>query len=644
MNRTKYLFLVILLFSFQYLFSQSVETLKKDYPDADIVCTTQSHNLSLLVNQGTISAKLNILEKKRILEELNSYNYFVENIYYNSLEKVTNIKSLLKDPADLDVKIEGYEAEVESTFSESELLSDVKRQRIYFTGAKPGREIHLRYEKIIKNPYLLPIFYFDHKYPVAKSVFQITFDPKIEIGWFTFNLDSLDIQFSEKESYGNKIYVWEVKNVFPVDVEYDGPDHLAMAPMIIPYIKSFKYGGKTKQILGTPEDLHRWYKKMVSSVNSIDYVNKKIPDLAKRITDTLDLKEEKIKAIFQWVQSNIKYIATNEGLGGFVPTHAEAVLKNRYGDCKAMTNLTYRMLEEIGIESYFAWVGTIDIPFNYENNPTPSTDNHMVLAFEKENGDYQILDATNSYGGFYDLPFYIQGKETLISLNDSSFVIKMLPVDTFDKNVFYDSIYMYEEEGVLKSHSNLRLTGSQKYKSEYSFPLEHDDIVDYIKERYIIANKKTKLDNVVYNGVKDRTNLMEISYDYELYDHSLFTDNKRYINMNLDKPLVRFDMDIEQRKTDYLFDFASTYQYICFYKIPEGYEIEYIPPSKIFENNRFGMNIDYVEADGGIKLIRKLFIKDRTIRTVDFAEWNKFIDLLKDSYTELVVVKQINQN
>lgn len=640
MKITKYLFFAILLFPFKLLFPQSLETLKKDYPDSDAIINIRSHKLSLLINQGTIQAKTTVLEKKRIINELNSYNYHVENIYFNSLEKIADIKSMVKDPADYTINLEGYKAEVESTFSEGELSSDVKRQRIYFRGAKPGREIHLQYDRIIKNPYLLPIFYFDQQYPVVKTTFQITFDENIEIGWMIFNMDSIDIDFKEKESYGNKIYVWEAKNIYPVETEINGPDHLDLAPMIIPYIKSFKYNGKTHQLLGSTKDLHKWYVKMISSANMNNYGLTNIADLSKKITDTIDIEEEKIRAIFQWVQSNIKYISTNEGLGGFIPTHAEAVLKNRYGDCKAMTNLTYRLLEEAGIKSFYTWVGTIDLPFNYENNPTPSTDNHMVLAFEKKEGDYQILDATNSYGAFYDVPFYIQGKEAMISLNDSTFIIKKIPLDAYTKNTLYDSIYIYEKDGLLKSHSNLKLTGSQKYKSEYSFPLVHDEIVDYIKENYIMANAKTKLKNVDYSGVKDRSNKMEISFDYELFDHSLNTTNKKYINMNLDKPLVRFDMDIEERKTDYIFDFASSYEYISYYEIPEGFELEYMPSPKSYSHDRFGMSIQYTSNEKGIKMRRILYIKDRTIRLEDFEDWNDFIKLLKKSYTELVAVKQ----
>jgi hypothetical protein len=427
---------------------------------------------------------------------LNKYDYHVENIYYNSLQKISKIKSHIKNPWDLATGEEGILADVETIFSEGELESDFKRQKIYFKGAKAGRQIQVQYEKTIINPYLIPIFHFDQEYPATKTIFQITAAKDIEIGYFTFNLDSIDINFTKSELDGKINYTWEANNVFPVETETHGPGIFALSPMIIPYVKSFNYNGKTSYLLDTPKELHKWYIKMIGS-NQEDYGLRNIHDLSKKITDTISNEQDKIKAIFQWVQTNIKYLSTDEeGLGGFVPKHAEKVLKNRYGDCKAMTNLTYRLLEAAGIKSYFAWVGTNDLPFNYQNNPTPSTDNHMILAFEKADGEYQLLDATNSYGSFYDVPYFIQGKETLISLNDSSFTIKKIPVDDFQKNVLFDSIYLYEDDGLLKAHSNLIITGSQKYRSESGFPLVHNEIVDYIKEHYIMANKKTRLNNI----------------------------------------------------------------------------------------------------------------------------------------------------
>lgn len=59
----------------------------------------------------------------------------------------------------------------------------------------------------------------------------------------------------------------------------------------------------------------------------------------------------KALAIADWVRKNIRYVAVYIGNGGVVPHSADAVLANRYGDCKDHTTLMEAMLRAVGIDS-----------------------------------------------------------------------------------------------------------------------------------------------------------------------------------------------------------------------------------------------------------------------------------------------------
>ena len=41
-----------------------------------------------------------------------------------------------------------------------------------------------------------------------------------------------------------------------------------------------------------------------------------------------------MQRLYHWVSRNIRYVALNIDVGGFVPRPAQAVLEHRYGDCK----------------------------------------------------------------------------------------------------------------------------------------------------------------------------------------------------------------------------------------------------------------------------------------------------------------------
>src|SRR5262249_11949303 len=92
---------------------------------------------------------------------------------------------------------------------------------------------------------------------------------------------------------------------------------------------------------------------------------------AGRITASADIKQkvaalttsasttpEKMKALAQFVQHDIRYVAIEVGIGGWQPHPAADIFVHRYGDCKDKTNLMRSMLHEIGVDSYRVAINT----------------------------------------------------------------------------------------------------------------------------------------------------------------------------------------------------------------------------------------------------------------------------------------------
>ena len=149
---------------------------------------------------------------------------------------------------------------------------------------------------------------------------------------------------------------------------------------------------------------------------------------------------EKVKALYYWTQKNIKYIAFEYALGGFIPREANDVFQKKYGDCKDNSSILYKMLEIAGLEGNLTWIGTRKIPYTYEEVPTPAVDNHMILSYEYNNKTY-YLDATGRYIQIDYPSSFIQGKEALIA-NGKSYKIKKIPVIAANLNTITDSTYL----------------------------------------------------------------------------------------------------------------------------------------------------------------------------------------------------------
>jgi len=620
-------------------FSQNIEKLKSLFPNADAVIKQRSEILHIKRSNGKFEITRDYSETKIILKTPPFSNFWVERIYFDSFEKIRAIEGDKISNSDLLLNSKAEKYGPQSTIRSSGLYNDEKVYKLWFNQVKKGDKINIKYERIHKNPRMFGPFFFMDSEPCLKAKFSIRSDKNIEIGWSYYGPEKYHVTFSKGMSNGENIYTWTLDSIPAFEEEDYSPSFQELAPQIIYYIKSVTERKKKKIILDSVSALHNWYRSLVKRANLSPPHS--VASLTREIIDTCETKDEKVKAIFQWVQSNIKYINTSVGMGGFVPDDAEEVLKNRYGDCKAMTNLSITMLRLARINSYFCWIGTFDLPYNYTNNFTVSTDNHMIIAIRK-NGKVKLLDATNSYGEFYKTPFYLQGKEALISLADSNFAIFKIPEESHEDNIMIDSNYIYEKEGRLFAKENIEVSGSLKLKIETDFPLIHDDIIEYIDEHFLTANAKTKIDHIEYSGIKDRSNTMNVKFNYQLFNHEIIAENKKYINLNMDRPLYDFNIDLDQRKTDFLFDFARTEHYIVVYKIPEDYQVTNLPPDIHADFNNYSVHINYQEIDGTVLMRRDVILKNRRIKKDNFEEWNEFVSSYKDAYFGILVLEKNN--
>jgi hypothetical protein len=124
-----------------------------------------------------------------------------------------------------------------------------------------------------------------------------------------------------------------------------------------------------------------------------------LPDHIKQEVDNLKLKAEDglqlIDMIYRYVQGNTRYVSIQLGIGGLQTETAFITSRNRYGDCKALSNYLMGMLRYAGFEAYPALIrnGSFSFPFDKEFVHDPF--NHVVVMVPY-NGEEIWLEATSS--------------------------------------------------------------------------------------------------------------------------------------------------------------------------------------------------------------------------------------------------------
>ena len=102
------------------------------------------------------------------------------------------------------------------------------------------------------------------------------------------------------------------------------------------------------------------------------------------------------KKLYEWEVKNIRYVALELGVGGYVPQSAEQVLNQRYGDCKGYVTLLQALLAAKGIRSEPVLI-RLGEDYGLLPAPTPDQFNHAIL-YLPDNDLY--LDPTARYAQF----------------------------------------------------------------------------------------------------------------------------------------------------------------------------------------------------------------------------------------------------
>lgn len=151
-----------------------------------------------------------------------------------------------------------------------------------------------------------------------------------------------------------------------------------------------------------------WYRKL--------QVERTEPDAAIRarvaqITANATTEEDKVRAVYDWVAANIRYVGVAFGIGRFQPHTASAVLENQYGDCKDKHTLLASMLRVLGEQPDAVLIGS-GIRFN-EAVPSPDSFNHLITHVSV-GGKPIFLDTTAEVAGYQVLVPQIRDKAALV--------------------------------------------------------------------------------------------------------------------------------------------------------------------------------------------------------------------------------------
>ena len=621
-----------------YLFAQDFDAIRKQYPSEKAILLNRlfQYNISIKNNQPYVESH----ESQQIGYLSNAAASYMSEygFSHSDFQKLISYEAYTFTPDSKKLKVSEFKT---SSNKESFVFyDDVKFTSFNFPSIEAGSVGNLEVSWQNTDAHLLSPYFFSGYMPNLNSELQITVDKKILLKYKLMGLDTNNISLTITSNSGNNIYTFQYKNC-PSDKKYsDAPGYSWYSPHVLFYIESFTdESGSKKPFLSNINDLYNFNYSYLKAME-----NKPKPELKRivdSITNNVTSQEEKAKKIYTWVQHNIKYVAFENGMEGFVPRDAALVCNRRYGDCKDMASILTAMLNTVGVPAYFTWIGTRDLPYTFSNEPLPMVSNHMICTINL-NGKFVFLDGTDPTCVFGLTPSGIQDKEAMVAINEKEYKLLKVPVIEKSKNTIVDTTWLELSPIGLKGKIKRTLTGYQamSFYGELMY-WSKKNINESMTRTFERGSNKFKLDTF-YIGKDASNNEISVFADFELPNYSKKIGNDYYFNPNLFKFYLNEHIDYPKRKVPIENNYLFKKKYVTLLKIPEGFKVSYLPQGKSFHNQLWGFDLKYEQNKNYVILTQEFENNSLMLTYADFEQWNKVLENLYPLYKETLSLTKIN--
>ncbi|HEX9651483.1 MAG TPA: transglutaminase domain-containing protein, partial [Cyclobacteriaceae bacterium] len=430
----------------------------------------------------------------------------------------------------------------------------------------------------------------------------------------------------------NEILKWEIENEYARRPESYGLPWIEIVPSVLTRPNKFSidnYSGS----LESWETFGKWLWDLNKDLDELpEATTRKISELVSSIEDPV----EKIRAVYDYVQSNTRYVSIQLGIGGWRPIAANLVDQMGYGDCKGLSNYTIALLKSIGIHANYVIIDSgwgedpliKDFPssqFNHVIVCVPLKEDSVWLECTSQTnpfgylgtftGDRAALSITEQGGKIVHTVDYDQKLNQQNSFANVSIVASGNAIAKTKR--FYHGL-MYEKGG-LDSYLNKNTTEQRKWLNE------NIDIPNFEIIKFNFQNKKELIPVAIEEMELRLQRYAPVSGKRIFFKPNLFT--KRNI--------VR--QQIRERKTDLLIRFGYVETDTIIFNLPKDYHPEFIPDPINLESE-FGTYSFRVEIENS-KLIyyRKASINKGRFSKEKYQDWIGFNKILAD-YDNMQIV------
>jgi len=468
---------------------------------------------------------------------------------------------------------------------------------------------------------------------VEKANFTVIMPATMQLRYREANLPQKGTTRTEN---GQQIYTWELANLAPFKAEPYMPPMGELVPIVRTAATNFEVQGYTGDMT-TWQNYGQWINKLNQGRDVLPEATK--TKIAALVADA-KTPEEKVNRIYNYLQSNTRYISIQLGIGGWQPFEASFVDSKGYGDCKALTNYTQAMLSTVGIKSHHALIRAgSDVTPILADFPGQQF-NHVILSVPMEK-DTLWLECTSQIESAGYAGSHTGNRKALLITPEGGKLVNT-PAYTAAENATHRTVTVkLDESGNATATAETRYTGLEhEVYSELIHKASPENQRKWLYRNIAIPAFEVK--NFSFNLKKGKLPEVTEKLDLTLRQCVTISGKRMFLTPNLMNKWDSPPKSVENRKWDVVRSSAYSNTDTIVYEMPAGYTLEYKPNDTNY-NTEFGTFKTTTKVEGQkVTYVRTLQMNKGRHKPEAYAKMLEFMNnIVKADSQQLVFVKNV---
>ncbi len=472
----------------------------------------------------------------------------------------------------------------------------------------------------------------DYNVSVQNASLKVMVNPEVRLRLKQLNFTAAQEKLISKNKQFSS---WELNNIPAIEQEPLAPRIQMITPVVFIATDKFEYDGSRG-------DVSSWALFGVW-IESLLQGRDNIPELTRlkvhALTDSVEGNFEKSRVLYEYMQSRMRYISVQLGIGGFQPFPAAMVDNLSYGDCKALSNYFIALLKEAGIPALYAvTIAERGKPAFFSDFPANIYFNHAIVCVPSQ-ADSLWFECTSNYTPAGFMSSAVSGHPALLITPEGGKLVTV-PMLIRDKNTeFRNLILRLNPDGSAIMGLKIRYAGLQLSDGIAAYILSAEDQTQMLYEHLGLNDVVIKKHKYVYH--KDAKAFIELTADITSNHLGNINGRRMLVPIKILGDQMELPAKVDKRKFPFELDFPYHDCDTVVMLIPPGYGVESLPTGYKSDSEFGEYKLSLLHKENTITIIRSLKINNGIHLPQQYRAFREFLQGIRKAEKQLLVLTQV---